>query len=251
MHLPVKDHTMKARFKHAIQQLIIQLLSASTILVIISADASDLTQADLDAARAKVEAARKALEHSGPAAVPIPAAPNLDALPKPATDGAQTSLVDIESLARRFDRQGNFRRQFAGGSNTPHLLAFVSLGMPRASLDRLMEDAERTHTTLVLRGMQSGDMETTLRTVKAVIGKHKVAWFIDPAAFIRFGVVAVPTYVLLKRDAVAKDCGDDQCFSDDDFAKISGDVTIDYVLDQIAAQLPNYRNFVTSLRAGS
>lgn len=242
---------MKTTFKHAMQQLVIQLVSASTILVIVSADASDLTQADLDAARAKVEAARKTLERSTPAAVTIPATPNLDALPKPATDGSPSSLVDIESLARHFDRQGNFRRQPGGGSTVPHLLAFVSLGMPRTSLDRLMEDAERTHTTLVLRGMQSGDMETTLYIVKAIIGKHKVAWFIDPAAFTRFGVVAVPTYVLLKRDAVAKDCGGDQCFSDDDFAKISGDVTIDYALDKISAQLPNYRNFVASLRGGS
>lgn len=94
-------------------------------------------------------------------------------------------------------------------------------------------------------------MELTMRTVKEVIGKHRVAWFIDPGAFTRFAVTAVPTYVLLKRDAVAKDCGGDRCFSDDDYAKISGDVTIDYALDQIVTQLPNYRDFVASLRTGS
>jgi conjugal transfer pilus assembly protein TrbC len=242
---------MKITFQHIPQRLLVRTAASIALLLATTAQASDVTQADLDAAKAKVEAARKVLEHGGSTVGTIPSAPNLDALPQPANDSEAISLIDIASIARRFDRQGNFRRQADNAGNAPHLLAFVSLSMPRASLERLLADAAHTHTTLALRGMKAGNMELTMQTVKEVIGKHRVAWFIDPAAFTRFGVTAVPTYVLLKRDAVAKDCGGDQCFSDEDYAKISGDVTIDYALDQIATQLPNYRNVVASLRAGS
>ena len=237
--------------KFYLARFTVRMIAQVVMALAASAHAADVTQTDIGAAKATVESARKALEHGGASVGAIPFAPNLNALPSPAISGAASNSVDIESLARHFDRQGNFRRQSDGTRNFPHLLAFVSLGMPRASLERLVEDAARTHTTLVLRGMMSGNMELTLRTVRDAIGKHRVAWFIDPAAFTRFGIAAVPTYVLLKRDAVARDCGGDQCFSDDDFAKVSGDVTIDYALDQIATQLPNYRDIVAALRSRS
>jgi conjugal transfer pilus assembly protein TrbC len=239
---------MKIIFQHISKTLSARTVVGYTVLLAATAQASELTQADLDGAKAKVEAARKALVREPSAVEAIPSAPNLNALPQPAHGAGASSLIDIESIARHFDRQGNFKRQADASSNSPRLLAFVSLSMPRTSLERLLTDASHTRTTLVLRGMKGGDMELTMRTVKEIIGKHKVAWFIDPAAFMRFGVSAVPTYVVLKRDAVAKDCGGDQCFSDSDYAKISGDVTIDYALDQIATQLPSFRNYVAALR---
>jgi len=242
---------MKIIFQHISKPLSARTILGYMVLLAATAQANELTQADLDAARAKVEAARKALAHGSATVETIPTAPKLDALPQPAHGAEASSLIDIESIARHYDRQGNFRHQADNGGNSPRLLAFVSLSMPRTSLERLLTDASHTRTTLVLRGMKGGDMELTMRTVKEIIGKHKVAWFIDPAAFTRFGVSAVPTYVLLKCDAVAKDCGGDQCFSNSDYAKISGDVTIDYALDQIATQLPNFRNYVAALRTGT
>jgi conjugal transfer pilus assembly protein TrbC len=94
-------------------------------------------------------------------------------------------------------------------------------------------------------------MQDTLKSVRQVIGKRKVAWFIDPDAFKRFDVTAVPTYVLMKRGAVARDCGGSQCFADGDFAKVTGDVSIDYALDQIDAQLPLFHDVVSAVRKGS
>jgi len=210
--------------------------------------ATEVTQADLDAAKATIEATQRALDRGAGQAS---GSPNLDALPQPVTADTPAAPLDIEQLARRFDRQGNPQQRGLPQDGAPHLLAFVSFGMPAASLDRLVADAEHIHATLVLRGMIERDMQQTMRAVKDVIGKRKVAWFIDPDAFKRFAITATPSYVLLKRGAVARDCGGSQCFADGDFAKISGDVSIDYALDQIASQLPLYREAAADVRTGN
>jgi conjugal transfer pilus assembly protein TrbC len=208
----------------------------------------EVTEADLDAAKAKIEAAQKSLER-GEAQISV--SPNLEALPQPvkAAAGNSGAPVDIEALARQFDRQGN--RRAAAQNTSPHLLAFVSFSIPLVTLQRMAADAEHTHTTFVLRGMIHQDMQETMKAVKAVIGKRKVGWFIDPDAFTRFDVTAVPSYVLFKRDAVTRNCGGTQCFADGDFAKVSGDVSIGYALDQIESQLPLYRDVVAAVRKGS
>jgi len=224
-------------------------MKASTLLAFAllcgSAAAVGVTDADLDAARATVESARRAIERGH---ADLPASPNLNALPQPAVADHR---VDIEALARRFDRQGQPRQNGLPQDDAPHLLVFVSLGMPAAALERMMADAKQFHVTFVLRGMIDRDMQKTMQSVKNVIGQHKAAWFIDPDAFKRFAVTAVPSYVLLKRGAVARDCGGSQCFADGDFAKVSGDVSIDYALDRIASQLPPYREVAAAVRIGS
>lgn len=229
------------------------MLATSLLLALMLAptQAADVTQADLDAAKATVEAAQKTLDRDRAQSPQIPIMPNLDALPQPATSGNPAHPIDIKAIARHFDRMGNPRQRTLPQDGTPHLLAFVSFSMPIATLQRLAVDAERTHTTLVLRGMILGDMQKTMQAVKDVIGQHKVAWFIDPDAFTRFAVTSVPSYVLLKRGAVARDCGGNQCFTDGDFAKVSGDVSIDYALDHIASQLPFYHDIVSAVRKGS
>ena len=229
------------------------MLAAPLLLTFLygPARATEVTQGDLDAAQAAVKAAQKALGRDGVQSPQIPVMPNLDALPQPATNGKSTSPVDVEAIARHFGRMGNPNQRALPQDGTPRLLAFVSFSMPMAALQRMAADAERSHTTLVLRGMIDGDMQKTMQAVKDVIGQHKVAWFIDPDAFTRFAVTSVPSYVLLKRGAVARDCGGNQCFADGDFAKVSGDVSIDYALDHIASQLPRYQDIVAALRKGS
>ncbi len=220
-------------------------------LLYVPARAAQVTQADIDTAKATVKAAQKALDRDGVPSPQIPIMPNLDALPQPAASGKPVPPVDVEAIARHFGRMGNPNQRALPQDGTPRLLAFVSFSMPMETLQRMAADAERSHTTLVLRGMIEGDMQKTMRAVKDVIGRHKVAWFIDPDAFTRFAVTSVPSYVLLKREAVARDCGGNQCFAEGDFAKVSGDVSIDYALDHIASQLPHYRDIVSAVRKGS
>jgi len=170
-----------------------------------------------------------------------PAAPNIERLPKPAMSA---SSVDIEAMAKRLDTAG--RRPSLMRAAGPSLLAFISFSLPKASLERMVADAERYGATLVLRGLVGGSLKKTASAAHALIGSRKVSWLIDPQAFKRFGVVSVPSYVLVRANALPHACALHECFDDGDFAKVSGDVSASYALDKIAGLAPGFEKDAAS-----
>ncbi len=159
----------------------------------------------------------------------VSATPNIDRLPKPAMS---SSNIDIEAMAKRLDTAG--RRPSLMNAGGPSLLAFISFSLPKASLERMVTDAESYGATLVLRGLVGGSLKKTASAAQALIGSRKVSWLIDPQAFKRFGIVSVPSYVLVRANALPHACTLHECFDDGDFAKVSGDVSASYALDKIA-----------------
>ncbi len=156
--------------------------------------------------------------------IPVPAMPDVDKLPVP-----QAPILDVGQLAEHFDAQS----PVIGG---PQLIVFVSFSMPQASLKKLVEQASRTQALLVLRGMSDeGSMVKTLARIKELIGNRSVAWQIDPQAFKRFGIRSVPTFVLVAAGTPVQSCDkEDTCDSLQGFARLSGDVTLDYALEKFA-----------------
>jgi conjugal transfer pilus assembly protein TrbC len=69
---------------------------------------------------------------------------------------------------------------------TNALRIFITLDMPRGSLQRLVDQAQRSGATLVLRGLKSQSMRQTLAAVGELIETRNVSWVIDPDAFTRF-----------------------------------------------------------------
>ncbi|TCJ20166.1 type-F conjugative transfer system pilin assembly protein TrbC [Parasulfuritortus cantonensis] len=171
-------------------------------------------------------------------------AASVDNLPKPASVPVQ----DVGQLAERF--QGYLDRQRGGDAAPGGLSVFVSLSMPRASLQRLIADAEATGATLVLRGMVERSISKTAIAVQKLIGERRVAWTIDPDAFRRFNVEAVPVFVLTRAGAQSLGCGDDQCLPDTDYVRLTGDVSIGYALDTIDRLQPDFHAQVEKARAG-
>jgi len=181
------------------------------------------------------EIERAAREHRMPTdaeveRVPIRSTPKLDALGKPAS-------LDIEKLARQIqDPQAALER---GADNaSPRLQIFVTLAMPEASLSALIAQAARADAVLVLRGAKNGSVRQTLDAARKLIGTQAVAWQIDPPAFTRYRITAAPTFVLTRAGAAPSACGDDVCLADHDFAKVTGDVSLDYALEAIARGAP-------------
>jgi conjugal transfer pilus assembly protein TrbC len=182
------------------------------------------------------EIERAAREHRVPSdaeldRVPIPSTPKVDALGKPAR-------IDLESIARQ--TQGP-RAGFVGDASdtSPRLQIFVTLTMPEPSLRALIAQAVRANAVLVLRGAKNASVRQTLDAVRTLIGTQSVAWQIDPPAFVRYGVTAAPTFVLTRAGAKTDACGNDVCMAESDFAKVSGDVSLDYALEAIARAAPN------------
>lgn len=169
---------------------------------------------------------------------------DVDRLPKPAS----APVRDVGQVAERF--QGYLDQQARGDVAPGGLSVFVSLSMPRASLRRLIADAEVTGATLVLRGMIDRSISKTAIAVHRLIGGRKVAWTIDPDAFRRFDVQAVPVFVLTRAGAQPHGCGDDLCLPASDYVRIAGDVSIEYALDAIDRLLPEFRDQVRKARNG-
>ena len=81
--------------------------------------------------------------------------------------------------------------------------------------------------------------------------RKPVAWQIDPPAFARYRITAAPTFVLTRTGAVPAACADDVCLADHDFAKVTGDVSLDYALEAIVRGAPTFAADAEGYRYGS
>ena len=172
---------------------------------------------------------------------PFPGADRIGSqpIPQPPRVNPQRGAIDIEALAR-----GKVHLPNAGAASdtaaTP-LKIFITLDMPRASLQLLTDQASRAGAVLVLRGLKSQSMRETVATVGELIGNRNVAWVIDPEAFTRFAVRQAPTFVLTLNDATGSDaegnCGSG-CVTPAGFASVAGDVSLDYALEAIMRRRP-------------
>lgn len=167
--------------------------------------------------------------------------PRVDALPKPLA----VTPLDLQALAQGFATSAPVLPQ---GVNSPALLVFVSFSMPEASLERLVDQAERSDAVLVLRGFDQGSLKGTAARVQKLIGQRKVTFQIDPQAFERFDVHAVPTFVLTAGVGASLPCAAGQCYPSDGYALVSGDVSIDYALEHIERRAPRLRAQARALR---
>jgi conjugal transfer pilus assembly protein TrbC len=63
-------------------------------------------------------------------------------------------------------------------------------------------------------------------------------------------VETVPVFILTRQGARFEGCGDEACFSRDDYVRLAGDVSIAYALDAIERLAPQFRDDVAKARAG-
>jgi hypothetical protein len=103
--------------------------------------------------------------------------------------------IDLEALARGYAGQSDAMAQAQGLAAGPGLFIFVSLTMPRATLQGLVDQAARAKATIVIRGFANGSLRDTVAQVQGLIGKRQVAIQIDPLAFDRFAISKVPSFV--------------------------------------------------------
>ena len=182
------------------------------------------------------EIERAAREHRMPTDAELERAP-VPSTPKLNNTAGPPSPLDLEKLARQIqDPKVAFERD--ANHAAPRLQIFVTLAMPGASLSALIAQAARANAVLVLRGAKNGSVRQTLEAARALIGTQPVAWQIDPPAFARYTITAVPTFVLTRVGAAPAACGTDVCIAEGEFAKVTGDVSLDYALEAIVRGAP-------------
>ncbi len=217
------------------------LASCAVVGAVHAADAPSETELRQRIERA-VDMADRATRQGGGARVnaakiPVP-------LPVPfSVPQSAVPSVDPAATARRLESVVGQPALLTG----PVLYAFVSFSMPRASLQRLLADAQRHGATLVMRGLVNRSLKETTTAAQALIGERKIGWLIDPQAFQRFGVVSVPSYVLVRSHALPEPCALRECFAEADYVRLAGDVTLRYALTKIGEFEPRFGHDVAVL----
>ena len=179
-------------------------------------------------------------------------------LPQIPTTPVAKATIDIAAMAR----QGGQLAAPSANATPGTLRIFITLDMPRGSLQRLVDQAARSGAVLVLRGLKAQSLRETLAVVSDLIDKRPVAWVIDPDAFTRFGVTSAPTFVLTLADETAASgpgmsgakgneanppqCGG-SCLASTAFVRVAGDVSLDYALEAIAKRSPAAEPRATAL----
>jgi len=168
-----------------------------------------------------VERQRKELFDPNNAAIRNPA----QSFPKvPTPDPAQ---IDVEALARRYERGIEARK-------TDELMVFASFSMPRESLRRLLAQASQVGAAVVLRGFKDNSLKATAAAISELgeNGGQSGNVLINPDAFTKYRVTAVPVVLLAKPESIAQ-VDLEGCALPDTYASVAGDVSLDYALDEI------------------
>lgn len=190
-----------------------------------------VTEQDVELARQKYALPLNAGHRSAPLN-----SPNIEALPQPAT----SVPVDLEALARGYVGQSDAMAQAQGLATGPGLFIFVSLTMPRATLQGLVAQAARAKAGIVIRGFAKGSLRDTVAQVQGLIGQQQVAIQIDPLAFDRFAISKVPSFVLVRDGTRPVACASGSCAPADSFLRTTGDVSLDYALEHMQRAAPGF-----------
>jgi conjugal transfer pilus assembly protein TrbC len=113
-------------------------------------------------------------------------------------------------------------------------IVFISLSMPPASLDRLIDQSIAMKFTLVLRGMSGQSLTDTIKTVQALVGQREADIQIDPRLFTRFGINRVPAVALVSPDTGKS-------------GVVYGDVSVDYALEHMVNAMPGVAKYAKTL----
>lgn len=134
--------------------------------------------------------------------------------------------VDPQQLAAKYQQAG-----VGQAPASQELMVFVSTSIPKKALVMLGEQAKVTGATLVIRGMVAplGTKHAMQKTMEALqpVASTGAKIQIDPEAFGRYNIKAVPTFVIATKE---ESCATEQC--DTKSFALAGDVTLEYALEQ-------------------
>lgn len=139
--------------------------------------------------------------------------------------------IDIEALAKQYEQKAQARKM-------DDLMVFASFTMPAASLKRIVSQASRVGASVVFRGFKNNSLKDTALAIQK-LGEQGGNVLVNPNAFIKYKVKAVPTMVLAKAASI-DEVDNEGCALPDNFVSVSGDVSLDYALDEIVRRTPQF-----------
>lgn len=108
-------------------------------------------------------------------------------------------------------------------------LVLVSFSMPETTIKRLINQMREVNGSIVFRGFKDDNLQSMIAKVNE-LDVDKGSIIIDPTLFSRFDVQQVPTFII--PGAPITTCTKEKCETPKHI-KVTGDVTINYVLDLV------------------
>ena len=146
--------------------------------------------------------------------------------------------IDIEAIANRINnvKKPEVDRKLSG------VYVFVTLSMPKGSLDRVISDAAKAKNIIVVRGLIGNSLRETAKYISDIAAKREAAWEIDPTKFTKFGVTHAPTTVVVVGEQMTCDGGGADAAHK--FYSVEGDVSLGYALEHIVKAKPDSQPMV-------
>lgn len=145
-------------------------------------------------------------------------------------DVADMGSVNVQNLLARYGKKLDAANNKETKLN--QLLIFVSLSMPAQSLKQLDVQAKKAGGLLVMRGLVDNSFKETVALLADV--DDGLSAVIDPRLFEMYQIETVPAFVVNPTDN--HPCFDSKCNSTPLHDKISGDISLEYALEQLSSQ---------------
>lgn len=144
-------------------------------------------------------------------------------------------LAEIEEMLGL--ERGSASQHASQRKTGSRLLVFVSFSMPDVSLRALGEAAHQAGASILFQGFSDNSIPVMGTHVRRVFGEDmEIGFGIDPTAFSRFEVIAVPTVIALKKPL--QTCRTRHCKEDmtPEHDRVTGNATLPFILETIAAR---------------
>ena len=143
----------------------------------------------------------------------------------------QVSNIDIETIARRYEKQVEAQKR-------EDIFIFASFTMPQTSLKRLIQHANKLGASVIFNGFKDNSFKAMMMAVQT-LGEDYGNVVINPKAFAQYKIKSVPTVVLAKAAHIDQ-FDQEGCALPEHFVAISGDVSLDYALEEFARRAPSF-----------
>jgi conjugal transfer pilus assembly protein TrbC len=117
------------------------------------------------------------------------------------------------------------------GASESNILVFVSFSMPQTSIKGWMNEAEKIHAPVVIRGLVNNSFKATIQKMTELASDNHGGVQLDPTLFKTFNIKQVPAVVVTNN----VHCLPNQTCTNT-YDVVYGDVHLDYALEKIARQ---------------
>lgn len=115
--------------------------------------------------------------------------------------------------------------------NDPKVIIFISFSMPTQSIVSLLQDAQKIHASVVIRGLIHNEFKETFKRISSIVTEAKGGGVeLNPLVFSKFNIQKIPAFVVIPDGEI---CLLEKICPDERFDVVYGDIPLFDALKEI------------------